>query len=551
MSQHAFNYVVDSANVGRFPDTWRPRLANRFYTQYKASGYAAAKHELIDNLNAIDGFRFDLASDDDSICSFAKARAAECFRVASLFKDKDIALTYMLKVAQRYDIDAPTGRNVTQQGQRIRLLNEHWWRRNLRRVTARNVEAAAINIGLVSRVAGLYVSDESVLRRRQQKQRNSRILSMLEAFNDNGDTFTLQDLSDLSVSNPKIKRMELMTRIAGFDAVAQTLGHAAEFYTLTAPSKYHARHHITGHEQKNYNGATPNETQHYLVTIWARIRAKLHRDGIRIYGFRVCEPHHDGTPHWHMLFFVEPANVPALRAIIKHYAMAEDGQEAGASKHRFTYTAIDRKKGSAVGYIAKYIAKNIDGFNVGDDYEAKAANAADTSERVDTWAATWGIRQFQQIGGQSVTLWRELRRAEVDRIENETLKAIASAADVGAWDNYTLLNGGVFGDVKRAAITMQGAIDTDTGEIRLNQYEELAAPKIVGFDYAGEQIATRQRVWVFKRKAPAVAPRSSVNNCTQLATIEKAAQIEIEKEVFREQRPPPSAPFCFGEKKSR
>lgn len=546
-----FDYIVNSARengeIGYFPESWQPRLANDFYLKHKANGYESAKHGLINNLQAISGHKLDIASDYDSICNFAKERVNECNRVLLQFKDKDLTLKHMLKVTARYDIFPIINRNVTNTGLMLRLLDESWWRRNLSNVIARNVEAAAINIGMVSSVTGLYASEESVQRRRKQKIRNTRILSSTNATNDNGETFTLQELSDLGVSNPKLRRMELMTRINGFDQVAIARGHAAGFITLTAPSKYHARHHITGKVNPNFNGSTPRDTQEYLRTIWARIRAQLARDNIHIYGFRVSEPHHDGTPHWHMLLYTEKNNVKRLNAIIKHYALAEDGTEKGAEQHRYKYEPIDRKKGSGAAYIAKYISKNIDGYEVGQDYEAINASAAETAERVDTWASTWGIRQFQQIGGQSVTLWRELRRAEAEAIESETLKAIAEAADVGAWDKFTHLNGGEFKLERKVVLQKIGSLNLETGEMRLNKYGEADAPRIVGVAYQNEVIHTRTREWIFQRVGPAETPRSSVNNCTQqLATIEKAAQMLFENEQFMTEQIKESekSPYC-------
>lgn len=532
----------------RMPNRWAAPIARRYKQKARSEGRAAANSSILDVLDTIEGLRFGLSSYDEDLRAFAKGRAQECFNEACRYQDADEALAAMERVALRYEIEPPQGANVTPQGKRMRLLCEKWWRRQVRRTAARNVEQAAIKLGMVHRRAGLYVSDEALQRRTGQRKRNREILASIIATNSDGQEYTLAELSDLGTSNPENRRHELMTRIAGFDLIAQAKGHAADFYTITTPSKYHARHHITGNENPKYNGATPSEAQAYLCKQWAKIRAALHRENIAIYGIRVAEPHHDGTPHWHMIAFMEPQHVERVRQIIEKYARQEDGDEPGADVHRFKAEAINRSKGSAAGYLAKYIAKNIDGHAVGEDYEAIEGKdaATDTARRVDAWASTWGIRQFQQFGGAPVTTWRELRRADQESIQGEALRQIVAAADRADWSAYVTLNGGPFGGDRLVTLEKKRhtreQVDSQTGEIQthyvLNAYMEPAAPAVIGFSADGELIETRGREWVFQRRGAAVPPRSSVNNCTEKPQL--IAAIEQERQKSAAAMPPVS-----------
>jgi len=382
----------------------------------------------------------------------------------------------------------------------LRLSCPKWWRRALRKQQSRAIESLGRTVNLVNVFDGLYATDETVKRRFEQRGRNKRILESIRVINENEQEYTLQELADLSVSNPEIRRGELMTRIRGFEDYAELKGYVGDFWTITLPSKYHSCMSTTGKINKKFKGKTPREGQAQLAKIWSQVRAKFKRAGIDVFGFRVAEPQHDGTPHWHMLLFMRPDMVGLARYIYREYSLHDEGQERGAKKHRFTSVAMNH--GGAAGYIAKYISKNIDGYGFDDDLFGN--DVKDSARRVDAWASAWGIRQFQQIGGHSVTVWRELRRLNADQIDEHVCEHWAMA-DSGDWCGYLRAM-----DKKRLGVALAWS-DKE------GQYGEPIGDQILGVAFDESIIyVTRLHEWTISTKTSASALAwSSVNNCTE------------------------------------
>lgn len=317
-----------------------------------------------------------------------------------------------------------------------------------------------------------------------------------------------------------------MVRMRGFEDMANEMGLVGMFYTLTAPSRYHATHVHSGKRNDRYCNASPRKTQKYLCNVWSRVRAKWGREGIRTFGFRVAEPHHDGTPHWHLLLFLRPEEVELATEIFHEYALQMDGSEPGAAQYRFTAKPIDEEFGSATGYIAKYISKNIDGYGMDGEFDHESGKPVkEMAKRVRAWASRWSIRQFQQIGGAPVSTWRELRRlGSRELVLHPELEAARAAADAPDWPGYVNAQGGPF--VTRDCLRVRLNYEyTENG----NDYGDTVA-KISGvycpFTISESVIYTRTNDYkiVPKRKPSSVesltlegrdaAPWSSVNNCT-------------------------------------
>ncbi|GAA0456634.1 hypothetical protein CF133_04100 [Aeromonas salmonicida] len=266
-------------------------------------------------------------------------------------------------------------------------------------------------------------------------------------------------------------------------------------------------------ENPKHDGSSPRDAQRYIGKLWERCRAALDRnismvpgapglpaplhcrgfralrpkidgaakwrlggiwdsfkqyqldDPIDYFGFRVVEPHHDGTPHWHLLIWVKPEHQYRLIGILQRYALSHDKGDLVRKRHpeskqpysditpRFDWKVMDKKKGGAVGYIVKYIAKNIDGHRVGDEGDLEAETAAtEGARRVRAWASLWGLRQFQPLKGPPVGIWRELRRlpGRLQEAKGIVVAPLASPimeecrryADAVDWKNFTQAMGG-------------------------------------------------------------------------------------------------------------
>jgi hypothetical protein len=393
-------------------------------------------------------------------------------------------------------LTAPTpDKSKTLTGCIKRMKDKRWWLRTLRKIMVRKTEECMLHLNKVHKHAGIYCSDITASNRKYQKARQLKMLESISLVNEHDQRYSLREIYDLNISNPINRRNELMTRMRGFEDIAKELGHIGDFITLTCPSKYHAAYAKSGDRNPNWQGFTPQQGQQYLCGIWAKIRAELDRQEMRTYGLRVAEPQHDGTPHWHMMLFVQPEHLTAFRAVISHYAFQEDGDEAGAKENRIKFVAIDPSKGSATGYVAKYICKNIDGANI--DEGVYGENPIEAAERVEAWASCWGIRQFQQIGGVSVTVWRELRRMRKLEQQDITLTAIHQAADSSNWQSFVTLMGGVFCKRKEQTIRPHYdiEIDTETGQITTDYYDGFITTKLKGICYLGQAIITRLHQW--------------------------------------------------------
>lgn len=474
----------DSAGL-RFANTWLREQA----TKWKQTPFAP-----------------DLAADYDDLQKLAKARANEMMQYCGMQRNFGNSEEESSALLINYALEKYSAKVKSKhaEGSALRLKNEKFWKRKLSSNQERALEHEHILNGMINKFSECYVSNEQVKRFQARNQRNEEMLQNTVAINDLGDEVTLADF----VANNERKLAELMCRLIGLEGIGSNLGYVGLFITVTCPSKFHAQKlDKTGaysFNNPNFDGSNPRDANDYLCAVWVLLRAAFSDYGIDLFGMRVAEPHGNACPHWHLLLFVPRKQRGLVVRLFRKYFRKMDKDEPMAWKHRFNVKDIDCHKGSAAGYLIKYLCKNMNGQGMFDsqglidkDFDS-GLDVVSSATRVKAWASCWGIRQFQFIGSAPVGIWRELRR--IDGLTNDEFSAAADAADRGDWAEFTHL----------MKLDRKVLLKRDAG---LNRYRE-PVQRIKGLidTNSGSTIITREREWELVFKGFDL-PRNILNNC--------------------------------------
>lgn len=310
-------------------------------------------------------------------------------------------------------------------------------------------------------------------------------------------------------------------------------GDCAVFYTITSPSRFHATLN-NGRSNPKWTSETVRQSSDYLVNIFAAFRKAMHKAGLRWYGVRVAEQHHDGTVHWHLLCFIHKKERRTITALLRKFAIREDREELGNNTGpRFKSELINPRNGTPTSYIVKYISKNIDGRGLAKEISKETGKSLrDNAEHVSAWASLHRVQQFRFFGIPGRQAYRELRllagqaaRAKGDKkagapvLENARLDAVLAAADAGCFATYIMKQGGILVPRKHHLIRTAYELNDELGNygdhgIRIYG---IWSPIVEG------QICTHATKWKMVRKVVDVqdatadqgasAPWTRGNNC--------------------------------------
>lgn len=411
--------------------------------------------------NAISSVIGFFKSDDDILLSADKVRSVVKSAIAAKMSAVDVDNL-------RFDLSSDS--------QKQRAVDSIYLCRKVRTQQKRNNERFARESGFVSAKTGLYVSDAAFNLFIAQQKKTEEMLKKAVLICDD-EKISLLDVFNSSVSNPRIRRVEMMKRINAMQEIAREQNRCAVFVTMTCPSEFHAVLKAAGlNPAFDLDNSCVRKSQAWLCKRWQLIRAKLHRDNNDVYGFRVAEPHHDATAHWHMLIFVDKLKRQHLIDVLQKYmhSHCSNGAQKDAA---LKIVDIDETKGSAAAYVAKYVSKNIVGNDHAEDMSANNAL------RVRAWASLWGIRQFQFFGFDrraSVGNWRECRRVaqlldlqEIASVDNRIAQMCESARD----NDY----------LQFAAVAMSFGVVKSLAVERVNRFCETVKRKI-GITVAGDTV---------------------------------------------------------------
>lgn len=297
------------AAISFLPVSWQSYLEKQYKLKYQQGAYGPERAEVwlnkvINDVLSINNIEYAFLQD-----SVLFQVADNCAAVSSWMLDRGID-------------DFPLGLNksdVTSKsriGVELRLRSVKFWYRKLRVIAANVAELASYYLGLTGAATSKYCSQFNVRRHKWRKEKSLAFLKAKKITNGI-KTITLDKLA----STPKKKSSELYVVAKGLEDMAKSKEHVWLFATMTCPPRMHPN---PTRGANSWDGTSPIQAAQWLQKNWTRVRAMLHKSGIRIYGIWSKEPHLDGCPHMHALIYCESRHVPEVQRCLRYHCDRTD-----------------------------------------------------------------------------------------------------------------------------------------------------------------------------------------------------------------------------------
>lgn len=394
----------------------------------------------------------------------------------------------------------------------MRLTSGDYWSGIFSCIQYSWIEARARGKGIVCKTKSPYISDISLRRHIEKNRATEKFLDKFCLQSSDGEQIDLRSAYESGISNPEHRRRELMMRIRTTDEFFSELNYKGFFLTITAPARFHSVN-VNGSLNGKNNVSEVRDTHRYLTTIWRNAFRRFDRDGVFAAGYRLVEPHHDGTPHWHCLIWFPPEVAESGIAILEDRFCRVDRHEIiGKTGVRFKALPLDPDRG-ATGYVAAYVSKNVDGHSLEVDFDS-GLSAIDGAQRATAWARLHRIRQFQAFGVVGATAWREFRKIRVlPAGVHEVLADFWRAADAGDFREFIRLS-----KIHGACRIYRSGEDFSGNQIWNRWGERSVRIRGVAITVDGEDfcMVTRTREWE-------IVPKKSPENILRCGTVADAA----------------------------
>jgi hypothetical protein len=249
----------------------------------------------------------------------------------------------------------------------------------------------------------IFVGSESLRLRAQQIEKN-------ESFLRKHFQISTDDIETNIHSNQAKKYFaENYKACVGTEEYARDLGYGCLFITLTVPAHMHSN---PTSKNNTWDGTTIKEAHDYLAQKWKKFTNDLSRKKYSIklsegdlFGYRVVEPHADGTPHWHALIYSahELLKGSILTLLEKHFS-----NKSEALTTSYFPMNSENESHPPISYIVKYLSGAVDFDN---NYITNNSDDKIKAQQVDAWKSAVRLRSFQAFGKTAPkTYWRLFRK---------------------------------------------------------------------------------------------------------------------------------------------